>query len=44
MVMTNNSIWTLYTDEAESKEGSRAGLILIDPEGNEITYALQFDF
>ncbi|XP_022040367.1 uncharacterized protein LOC110942913 [Helianthus annuus] len=37
-------IWNLYTDGASSKEGSGAGLILIDPEGIEYTYALRFEF
>lgn len=36
--------WTLYTDGASSKEGSGASLILTSPEGEEITYALRFDF
>lgn len=34
----------LYTNGAASKEGSGAGLILTNPEGNEVTYALRFDF
>ncbi|XP_022020232.1 uncharacterized protein LOC110920322 [Helianthus annuus] len=37
-------VWNLYTDGASSKEGSGAGLILIDPEGIEYTYALRFEF
>lgn len=36
--------WTLFTDEASSKEGLGAGLILTRPEGEEITYAPSFDF
>nr|KAJ0215185.1 hypothetical protein LSAT_V11C300107570 [Lactuca sativa] len=36
--------WTLYTDGASSKEGSGAGPILTSPTGEEITYALRFDF
>ncbi|XP_023737239.2 uncharacterized protein LOC111885192 [Lactuca sativa] len=36
--------WTLYTDGASSREGSGAGLILTNPEGEEVTYALRFDF
>ncbi|GJW50720.1 reverse transcriptase domain-containing protein [Tanacetum coccineum] len=36
--------WTLFTDGASSIEGSGAGLILTDPNGKEITYALRFDF
>nr|GFB15752.1 putative reverse transcriptase domain-containing protein [Tanacetum cinerariifolium] len=30
----------LYTDGASSNEASRAGLILTDPYGKEVTYAL----
>ncbi|GJY94691.1 reverse transcriptase domain-containing protein [Tanacetum coccineum] len=37
-------VWTLYTDGASGNEGAGAGLILTDPEGNEITYALRFEF
>ncbi|GKA93866.1 retrovirus-related pol polyprotein from transposon TNT 1-94 [Tanacetum coccineum] len=36
--------WTLYTDGALSNDGSGAGLILTDLRGNEVTYALRFDF
>ncbi|KAI3739893.1 hypothetical protein L2E82_30305 [Cichorium intybus] len=36
--------WTLFTDGAAGKEGSGAGLILKSPQGEEITYALRFDF
>nr|KAJ0218881.1 hypothetical protein LSAT_V11C300127070 [Lactuca sativa] len=36
--------WTLYTDGASSREGSGAGLILTSREGEEVTYALRFDF
>ncbi|GJZ34142.1 reverse transcriptase domain-containing protein [Tanacetum coccineum] len=34
----------LYTDGAASFDGSGAGLMLIDPEGKEYTYALHFGF
>ncbi|GJT07493.1 reverse transcriptase domain-containing protein [Tanacetum coccineum] len=37
-------LWTLYIDGASSNEGSGAGLILTDPDGKEITYALRFEF
>ncbi|XP_023770200.2 uncharacterized protein LOC111918806 [Lactuca sativa] len=40
----DNSSWTFYTDEASSREGSGAGLILTSPAGEEVTYALRFDF
>ncbi|GKB15295.1 reverse transcriptase domain-containing protein, partial [Tanacetum coccineum] len=37
-------IWTLYIDDASINEGSGAGLILTDPDGKEITYALRLEF
>nr|XP_043633459.1 uncharacterized protein LOC122604652 [Erigeron canadensis] len=39
-----NLTWTLFTDGASSIDGSRAGLILTDPDGQEITDALRFNF
>lgn len=36
--------WTLFTDGASSVEGSGEGLIITDPEGQEIIYALRFNF
>ncbi|GJS63475.1 reverse transcriptase domain-containing protein [Tanacetum coccineum] len=33
--------WKLFNDRASSSEGSRAGLILVSPEGKEYTYALR---
>ncbi|XP_076941537.1 uncharacterized protein LOC143611135 [Bidens hawaiensis] len=36
--------WTLYTDGASSIEASGAGLIIIDPQGTECTYALPLEF
>ncbi|GJU54011.1 reverse transcriptase domain-containing protein [Tanacetum coccineum] len=36
--------WKLYTDGAASSNCSSAGLMLIDPEGKEYTYALRFEF
>ncbi|GKA61717.1 reverse transcriptase domain-containing protein [Tanacetum coccineum] len=36
--------WKLYTDGAASSDGSGAGLMLIDLEGKEYTYALRFGF
>nr|GEX37328.1 reverse transcriptase domain-containing protein [Tanacetum cinerariifolium] len=35
-------LWTLFTDELSCVYGSRAGLILTNPEGAEFTYALRF--
>nr|KAJ0216025.1 hypothetical protein LSAT_V11C300153800 [Lactuca sativa] len=40
----NNRKWMLYTDGTSSREGSGACLILTSPEGEEVTYALRFDF
>ncbi|GJS94836.1 reverse transcriptase domain-containing protein [Tanacetum coccineum] len=37
-------IWKLYTDGASNEHGSGAGLILIDPEGTEYSYALRLNF
>ncbi|GJZ78015.1 reverse transcriptase domain-containing protein [Tanacetum coccineum] len=36
--------WTLFTDESSCTDGSGAGLILINLEGMEFTYALRFKF
>ncbi|GKD40504.1 reverse transcriptase domain-containing protein [Tanacetum coccineum] len=41
---TEPDIWKLYTDEASNKHGSGAGLILIDPDGAEYSYALRLNF
>ncbi|GKD84906.1 reverse transcriptase domain-containing protein [Tanacetum coccineum] len=40
----STSTWTLFTNSASSIEGSGAGLILTDPNGQEVTYALRFNF
>ncbi|GJY12390.1 reverse transcriptase domain-containing protein [Tanacetum coccineum] len=39
-----SSNYKLYTDGASSSDGSGAGLMLINPEGKEYTYALRFEF
>ncbi|KAI3754656.1 hypothetical protein L1987_54443 [Smallanthus sonchifolius] len=36
--------WKLFADGASSIEGSGAGLVLLDREGKEFTYALRLDF
>ncbi|GJS20296.1 reverse transcriptase domain-containing protein [Tanacetum coccineum] len=36
--------WILFTDGSSCADGSRAGLILTNPEGAEFTYALRFRF
>ncbi|KAD3642299.1 hypothetical protein E3N88_31523 [Mikania micrantha] len=41
---TKEEGWVLYTDGASNMEGSGAGLILIDPAGVELTYALRLAF
>nr|KAJ0193280.1 hypothetical protein LSAT_V11C800420460 [Lactuca sativa] len=43
-VPANDGSWTMYTNGASSREGSGASLILTSPEGEEVTYALRFDF
>ena len=40
----SNQQWTLYMDGASRKEDSGTRLILTSPTGEEITYALRFDF
>ncbi|GKE29325.1 reverse transcriptase domain-containing protein [Tanacetum coccineum] len=41
---TKADVWKLYTDGASSDYGSGAGLILIDLEGVEYSYALRLNF
>nr|GEX94240.1 reverse transcriptase domain-containing protein [Tanacetum cinerariifolium] len=41
---TQEEPWTLFTDGSSCVDGSGAGLILINPEGVEFTYALRFQF
>lgn len=36
--------WILYVDGSSSKEGSGAGLLIINPNEEELEYALRFDF
>nr|GEU95327.1 reverse transcriptase domain-containing protein [Tanacetum cinerariifolium] len=36
--------WILFTDRSSCTDGSRAGLILTNPEGMEFNYALRFGF
>ncbi|GKD29392.1 reverse transcriptase domain-containing protein, partial [Tanacetum coccineum] len=43
-VPDSSSKWRLYTNGASNSDGSGAGLMLIDPEGKEYTYALRFKF
>ncbi|KAK9049713.1 hypothetical protein SSX86_031318 [Deinandra increscens subsp. villosa] len=42
--IVGTDVWTLYTDGAKNSEGSGAGLVLIDPHGVEVTYAIRLDF
>nr|GEX62792.1 hypothetical protein [Tanacetum cinerariifolium] len=37
----SENTWRLFTDGSSSSDGSRAGLMLVDPEGKEYTYALR---
>ncbi|GJX29468.1 reverse transcriptase domain-containing protein [Tanacetum coccineum] len=43
-VLDSNSKWRLYTNGASNSDELGARLMLIDPEGNEYTYALRFEF
>nr|GEW96650.1 reverse transcriptase domain-containing protein [Tanacetum cinerariifolium] len=36
--------WNLFTNKSSYTDGSRAGLVLTNPEGMEFTYALRFKF
>ncbi|XP_076905456.1 uncharacterized protein LOC143561213 [Bidens hawaiensis] len=38
------ALWNMYTDGASNEEGSGEGLILVSPEGIDLTYALRLDF
>ncbi|GJX82017.1 reverse transcriptase domain-containing protein [Tanacetum coccineum] len=42
--MAEADVWKLYTDEGSSDHGSGAGIILIDPEGVEYSYAFRLNF
>nr|GEY01326.1 reverse transcriptase domain-containing protein [Tanacetum cinerariifolium] len=42
--VTQEEPWMLFTDSSSCVDGSGAGLILINPEGLEFTYALRFQF
>ncbi|KAJ4701024.1 Retrovirus-related Pol polyprotein from transposon 297 family [Melia azedarach] len=39
-----SSPWIFYVDESSSLQGSRAGVVIISPNGVEISYALRFEF
>ncbi|GJT24066.1 hypothetical protein Tco_0894003 [Tanacetum coccineum] len=39
-----SSKWKLYTDRASNDDGFGDGLMLVNPEGVEFTYALKFEF
>ncbi|XP_022024622.1 14.7 kDa ribonuclease H-like protein [Helianthus annuus] len=41
---TLNKPWSLYTDGASSAEGAGACLILTDPDGTDMPYALSLEF
>ncbi|GKF79818.1 reverse transcriptase domain-containing protein, partial [Tanacetum coccineum] len=43
-VPDSSSKWRLYTDRASNLDGSRTGLMLMNTEGKEYTYALRFEF
>ena len=37
-------LWTLYVDSASNDTGSKAGIMLINPEGHKIHCAIRFGF
>ncbi|XP_071700086.1 uncharacterized protein [Rutidosis leptorrhynchoides] len=39
-----DELWELYTDGASSEEGAGIGLLLVSPNGEEITYAIRLKF
>lgn len=41
---TNKEIWEMHSDDAARKEGSGTGLVLKNPSGDKIMYALRFHF
>ena len=43
-VVFNSSTWTLYFNGAKSKEGSGAGFLLVDPQGNKTCIACRMEF
>ena len=43
-VVVNSSTWTLYFDGAKSKEGARAGCLLIDPQENKTFIDFRMEF
>jgi len=40
----NPEHWLMFYDGAKYKNGARAGVILISPEGDAMRYAIQIDF
>ena len=40
----DSKIWVLYTDGASNQLGCRAGIILIDPVGIEVSHCFRFEF
>ncbi|XP_027182223.1 uncharacterized protein LOC113780640 [Coffea eugenioides] len=42
--VSNSHLWTLYVDGSSNGDGSGAGLLLEDPQGEVFSYALRFDF
>lgn len=40
----HDDFWTLFVDGASGGEGAGAGILLVDPDNHEYTYALRFDF
>ena len=41
---SSSETWALYTDKASNEDGAGAGLRLVSPDGQELTYAIRLDF
>ncbi|XP_022024620.1 uncharacterized protein LOC110924955 [Helianthus annuus] len=41
---SSSDIWALYTNGASNEDGAGAGLRLVSPDGQELTYAIRLDF
>ncbi|KAJ0454844.1 putative nucleotidyltransferase, Ribonuclease H [Helianthus annuus] len=40
----SSEVWALFTDGASNEEGAGAGLRLVSPDGQELTYVIRLDF
>lgn len=42
--LSNPQVWNLFIDRSSGEVGSRAGVILMSPEGHKLNYTIRFDF